>query len=82
MTRVPDMLCAGIPVIADPIVANPTGEVPGVEYVQEKTGGWSGALERALTRPAISSLRDYDDWHDSMRSIMLNELKDTRLRVA
>lgn len=53
MTRVPDMHCAGIPVIASSIVANGTGELPGATYIKDTPEAWPSALSDAMTKPPI-----------------------------
>jgi len=50
MTRVADMLCAGIPVVADSIVANAIGRPPGAEFVERGEGQWFRACQRLLAR--------------------------------
>jgi hypothetical protein len=77
MTRVPDMLCAGIPVVADEIVANSTGEIAGVDYVQDITGGWAASLDKAMRGPLFFSSIDYENWQRSARATVFSELERT-----
>lgn len=73
MTRVADMLCAGIPVVADAIVANGTGGMPGVHYVMDAPGAWSEALHEALKLPAIFPDADFMAWHQAQRAAVHRE---------
>lgn len=69
ITRVPDMLCAGIPILANAIVANPTGEVPGVCYVANTPRPWATALHESMANvPKALSGTDFNIWHEAQRS--------------
>jgi hypothetical protein len=74
MTRVADMHCAGIPVIADVLVANGTGEVPGVIYVKDTPAAWSAALSDAMTAPpTIYPETDFTKWLQAQRLAVQRE---------
>ena len=73
MTRVADMLCAGIPVLADALVANGTGEVPGAIFVTDAPGAWSAALNESLNLPEVFPEADFTAWHQAQRAAVRRE---------
>jgi hypothetical protein len=68
------MVAAGIPVIADRMVANAHGEVPGVEYVASNVGGWARSIRETLRRPAVGLFRGQPEWLESSKMIFNDEL--------
>lgn len=76
MTRIPDMLCAGIPVVADAIVANGNGEVPGVRYLEDTPGAWASALREEMAKlPVVFPAEDYHAWQQAQRLMVKREFE-------
>ena len=74
MTRTADMLCAGIPVVADSIVANATGKLPGVVYVPKTADGWRIVLHAAVESAQVASAEEYESWLADQRASVRTEL--------
>jgi hypothetical protein len=74
MTRVADSLRAGIPVLADAIVGNGTGEVPGLSLVDDYPDGWSAALHNAMAHPDRQYFELFSNWHSSQRVLLRTEI--------
>src|SRR6185369_45291 len=79
-TRVIDMLTAGIPIIADEMVANATGAIPGVQYAADTERGWADAIGTALEQPAIVSAETPDPWLHASKKLVAQELSKLRIR--
>jgi hypothetical protein len=73
LTRVPDMLCAGIPVIADTMVADATGKLPGAIYVAEEEGGWLEAMQTAMRERRVVVEEQVKPWFDASRKLVSRE---------
>lgn len=73
-TRVIDMLTAGIPVIADEMVANATGAMPCVQYAADTQRGWADAVGAALQQPAIVAAENLDAWLRQSKRLVAEEL--------
>lgn len=78
MTRVTDMLCAGIPVVADSIVANAIGRPPGAEFVARGEGQWSRACEGLLKSEGEVPREEFAAWlreQESLARVLVEEAK-------
>jgi len=73
LTRIIEMSAAGIPVIADAMAADATGEVPGVRYIGEN-GSWGDALQSAITDSVVCSDAAIIKWMDASRGMLRAEL--------
>jgi hypothetical protein len=77
-TRVIDMLIAGIPVIADEMVANAAGSLPSVQYAADTERGWADAIGTALDQPAIVSVEALDPWLQTSKNLVAQEISNLR----
>jgi hypothetical protein len=73
-SRVADMVSAGIPVIADRMVANATGEIPGAQYVPDTERGWSEAIRMALQQPPVIPFECVEPWLEASKALVAQEL--------
>lgn len=74
ITRVADMLCAGIPVVAGAILANGIGQVPGVRFVADTPGAWASALSAEMAQaPTVYPEAEYQAWQQAQRLTVLGE---------
>lgn len=79
-TRVADMLCAGVPMLAGGQVAAGVGAVPGVRYVADTADGWRHAIREArATAPSTIEAGVFTSWQAEQRTLVREEL--TRLRA-
>lgn len=77
-TRIADMLCAGVPMLAAGQVAAGVGAVPGVRYVADAPGGWRSAIREArATAPSTIEAAVFTSWQAEQRSRIREEF--TRL---
>jgi hypothetical protein len=68
MTRVADSLRAGVPVIADAMVGNGMGDIPGLTLVEDSQGSWSAALHAAMIEPIDEFFSSFCSWHLQQRA--------------
>jgi hypothetical protein len=72
-TRIADMLCAGVPMLAGSQVAAGVGAVPGVRYVEDSIGGWARAIREArATTPSTIDAAVFTSWQAEQRSLLRN----------
>lgn len=77
-TRVADMLCAGVPMLAGDQVAAGVGAVPGVRFVADSPDGWARAIREARAEtPSTIEAEVFTSWQSEQRSLIRDEL--TRL---
>ena len=67
-TRVADSLRAGVPVIADSIVGNGMGDIPGLTLVEDARGKWPAALHAAMTNSMDDFFESSSSWHLQQRA--------------
>ena len=73
-TRVIDMLTAGIPVIADAMVSNAAGAIPGAHYAADTARGWAEAIGAALAEPAVVPAESIEPWRREATALVAREL--------
>lgn len=77
-TRVADMLCAGVPMLAGAQVEAGVGAVPGVRFVADTPDGWRNAIREARgTAPVITAAEIFTGWQSAQRWLVREAL--TRL---
>lgn len=77
-TRVADMLCAGVPMLAGGQVGAGVGAVPGVSYVPDTPDGWRHAIRQARAAvPSTIEAAVFTSWQAEQQSLVREEL--TRL---
>jgi hypothetical protein len=62
LTRIPDMLAAGIPVVADAMTASATGALPGAAYVAAGENRWSSAIDTLRNEPMVVPASVIEPW--------------------
>lgn len=79
MTRVADMLCSGIPTIADRLVESGVGVPPGIRYVDDQPGAWKEALAE-LMRDELQVIpaRTFTAWRQTQQTIVRDEISSLR----
>ena len=73
ITRIPEMLIAGIPVVADGIASNATGPLPGAKYITPGPERWSNAIRELLAEPAIVPQAGINSWIAQARQQVMHE---------
>ncbi len=67
LTRVPEMLAAGIPVLVDEMTAHATGAVPGACYVAPGKNRWTDAIRSAAGEPKVIAPEVIKPWIEASR---------------
>jgi glycosyltransferase involved in cell wall biosynthesis len=65
LTRIPEMSCAGVPMIASEHSISAMHAPPGVRFVQDNWKDWISAMQDANDHPKTVSLTEYKDWEKS-----------------
>jgi hypothetical protein len=75
-TRVADMLCAGVPMLAGGQVEAGVGAVPGVCFVPDTPDGWCHAIREARSAvPSTIGAAVFTSWQSQQQSIIRDELR-------
>ena len=62
LTRIPEMLAAGIPVLADDMTTSAAGAVPGAIYIAPGKDRWAEAIKAISGEPAVIPLSVIEPW--------------------
>lgn len=62
LTRIPEMLAAGIPVLADAMTASATDAVPGTFYVEAGEDRWANAINAIGNEPMVIPQSIIEPW--------------------
>lgn len=82
-TRVADMLCAGVPMLAGGQVEAGVGAMPGVRFVADAPDGWRNAIREArATAPSTTAAEVFTSWQSAQRSLVRDELTRLAQQVA
>ena len=73
ITRIPEMLIAGIPVVADRIASNATGPLPCAKYITPGPERWSNAIRELMTEPPLVPQAGIDAWIAQARQQVMHE---------
>jgi hypothetical protein len=80
LTRIPEMLAAGIPVLADEMTTSATGPVPGAIYVAPGKNRWSGWINAIDGNPMVIPSAVIDPWIAAGQRQAAAVLQNLRLR--
>lgn len=79
LTRIPEMLAAGISVLTDEMTASAAGAVPGAIYVPPGKDRWSGAIGAIENVPMVIPSATIDPWIAAAQEQAATVLRGLRL---
>lgn len=80
LTRIPEMLAAGIPVLADAMTTSATGTVPGARYVASGANRWSNAMKELDGEPMVVPQSVIEPWIAALQAQAAGVLKKLGVR--
>jgi hypothetical protein len=75
LTRMPELSCAGVPVLASASVTFAQDPPPGTTIVDDSWDAWRAAMESAVHEGGTTAAADYEAWAASQPRPLAGVLK-------